>query len=161
MRLQGLVENAYGTQPCNVKQLKVIWQFLNGLKDKDVRESLIKEKWMIDGANSKPYEEILKIAETAVNTKKAARATGKGGYLQNANVSVVSSNRRGLQGRQGEKTKDNPRFRNQGEGGQTAGGNWECYYCKTNNHGGGWFRCPTRRKDNPKWRPGDKEPGFR
>ena len=164
VRLQGLVENAYGTHPPNVKQLKVVWQFLNGIRDKDVRETLIKERWMLDGVNAKPYEEILKIAENAVNIRKAAGATGK----SNGGKGIVGAvPRRDGQSksltkpsRSRENTSRN--YRNQGGSSQTSSdqGNWKCHYCQTTDHSGGWWRCQKRLDENPKWRPGDKGPGF-
>ena len=93
VRLQRLMEKAYSSHPQYIKEVRVVWQFLNGLCDRDVREALIKEKWMKDGKNAKSYDEILKIAETVVNSKVAARATGqvKAQGSKSGNISVLSS----------------------------------------------------------------------
>ena len=48
VRLQKLIENAYTEYPEFVKTSRVVWHFLNGAKDKDVREALIREGWMHD-----------------------------------------------------------------------------------------------------------------
>ena len=35
--------------------------------------------------------------------------------------------------------------------------NFECYYCRTKSHRGGWFHCPKRKKENPAWKPKNNE----
>ena len=158
-RLQKLMEKAYSSHPQFIKQVRVVWQFLNGLRDKDVREALIKEKWMKDGKTAKSYDEILKIAETVVNTKLAARATGKisssggnlgvmretgGGQKSPKNKSRYGANRGPYPGANSSSSRDN----------------WSCWYCKNNDHDGGWKKCPVRREKEPQWKPGQSSSGF-
>lgn len=152
VRLQKLIENAYCKHPAHIKQMRVVWQFLNGLRDRDVREVLIREKWMEDGENAKSYEEILKIAEGTLNTKIASRATGRpthgavGAARETGTVAPVN----GAGGSYRRDTRKSDESSVQG-----TRPKWECYYCKKM-HEGGWFRCEKRRAENPKWRPGDK-----
>ena len=154
-RLQRLMENAYSSHPQYIKQVRVVWQFLNGLRDKDVREALIKEKWMADGQRAKSYDEILKVAEAVVNTKQAAKATGRVGA-----PSGVASVRQGSVSGSRKSPKNKGRYRG-GNGSpypSTSGGrdnsNWNCWYCKRSDHEGGWRQCPVRRQKDPQWKPG-------
>ncbi len=156
-RLQRLMEKAYSSHPQYIKQVRVVWQFLNGLKDKDVREALIKEKWMADGQRAKAYDEILKIAETVVNTKQAARATGQ---VKSAGGSI------GVMSGGGQKSPKNKGRYNTGSSApyptnKNNRESWECWYCKKRDHDGGWQQCPDRRANDPHWKPGRGSAGFR
>ena len=75
-RLQRLAGDAFSSESADVKRKRVVWRFLDGLKDRDVRERLIHERWMKDESNAKDYDDILKIAETARSSKQAASLTG-------------------------------------------------------------------------------------
>ncbi len=154
-RLQKLMEKAYSSHPQYIKQVRVVWQFLNGLRDKDVREALIKEKWMADGQKAKSYDEILKIAETVVNTKVAGRATGK---IATGNLGAAKESRGG------QKSPNNKsRYSATSRGPYPGAGrnsNWECYYCKKRDHDGGWAKCPLRLEKDPQWRPSRNSSDF-
>ena len=76
-RLQKLIGDAYSEYPKWVRKSRTVWQFLNGVRDKNVREELITKGWMKDGKDSKEYDEILKIAEGVINKKKVTKATGR------------------------------------------------------------------------------------
>ena len=78
-RLRKLIGDACPEYPEWVRKSHTVWQFLNGARDKDVREELITKGWMKDGKDSKEYDEILKIAEGVINKKKVTKATGKVG----------------------------------------------------------------------------------
>lgn len=174
VRLQRLAHNAYTEYPEWINQNRIVWQFLNGARDRDVREALIKEGWMVDNKTAKGYEEVLKIAEQVVNTKKAARATGRGnapsgGGSLNSVSSTSSSMSSGSSGLgkkrsypfpRGNKTPYGGGNRN-GSGGRSGGmGNFFCYCCKTTDHAGGWKRCPKFRAEFPNWKHGDPLPNF-
>ena len=75
-RLQRLAGDAFASESADVRRKSVVWRFLDGLIDKDVRERLIRELWMKDEAHAKEYDDILKIAETARTSKQAAALTG-------------------------------------------------------------------------------------
>ena len=75
-RLQRLAGEACASESADVKRKRVVWRFLDGLIDRDVRERLIRERWMKDEANAKEYDDVLKIAETARASKQAAAVTG-------------------------------------------------------------------------------------
>ena len=165
VRLQKLIENAYTEHPAFIKQGRVVWQFLNGARDRDVREALIKDGWMKDSKNTKSYEEILKTAEAVVNTKKAARATGKvtgatttAGSVSSTQFQSEARSYQANQGRGGMK-----RLTSRGKRGGSSNntqGNWFCFFCKTTEHSGGWKLCPKFKKDYPNWKLGDPNPVF-
>ncbi|XP_043196793.1 uncharacterized protein LOC122367597 isoform X3 [Amphibalanus amphitrite] len=75
-RLQRLAGDAFASESSDIKRKRVVWRFLDGLVDRDIRERLIHERWMKDEANAKEYDEIIKIAETARAAKQAASLTG-------------------------------------------------------------------------------------
>ena len=75
-RLQRLAGDAFSSESCEIKRKRVVWRFLDGLLDRDIRERLIRERWMKDESNAKEYDEIIKIAETARASKQAASLTG-------------------------------------------------------------------------------------
>jgi len=151
VRLQKLIENAYGKHPPYIKQMRVVWQFLNGLRDRDVREVLIKEKWMEDGENAKSYDEILKIAEGTLSTKIASRATGKSGQGAAAAVQEIGTV---APFKGGSARKETPNS-NSRDRQQSTKQKIDCYYCGSTHEGYGWYKCSKRRAENPKWRPGD------
>ena len=90
-QLQKLIGDAYPEYPEWVRESRTVWQFLNGARDKDVREELITKGWMKDGKDSKEYDEILKIAEGVINKKKVMKATGKVGCENQVNTVVGKS----------------------------------------------------------------------
>ena len=161
VRLQRLMEKAYASHPQYVKQVRVVWQFLNGLKDRDVREALIKEKWMEDGEKAKSYDEILKIAETVANAKVASRATGQvnGQATKNGVINAMS---RDPAGKKSPKNKGKYLGSNNpyNAGASNRRENWSCWYCEKRDHEGGWQRCPLREEKDPQWKPGKKQSGF-
>jgi len=155
-RLQKLMEKAYSSHPQYIKQVRVVWQFLNGLRDKDVREALIKEKWMADGQTAKSYDEILKIAETVVNTKVAGRATGK---ITAGNLGVTRDSRAG-QKSPNNKSRYSAHNSYKAPYPGAGRGNWDCWYCKKKDHDGGWVKCPVRMEKDPQWKPSRNSSDF-
>ena len=163
VRLQRLMEKAYSTHPQFIKGVRVVWQFLNGLRDRDVREALIKEKWMEDGEKAKDYDEILKIAESVVNAKVAARATGqvKAVEVRKGTIGALAS-AGSAAGKKSPKNKG--RYRKSyspyaGEG-SSKKDFLTCWYCEKKDHEGGWQQCPLREEKDPQWRPGKNSSGF-
>ena len=75
-RLQRLSGDAFAGESVDIRRKRVVWRFLDGLIDRDVRERLIRERWMQDEDTAKEYDDILKIAETARTSKQAAALTG-------------------------------------------------------------------------------------
>ena len=75
-RLQRLAGDGFSSESVEVKRKRVVWRFLDELKDKDIRERLIRERWMRDESHAKEYDDVLKIAETARTAKQAASLTG-------------------------------------------------------------------------------------
>ena len=75
-RLQRLAGDAFSSESAEIKRKRVVWRFLDGLKDRDIRERLIRERWMKDESHAKDYDDVLKIAETARTSKQAASLTG-------------------------------------------------------------------------------------
>ena len=153
-RLQKLIRDAYPEYPEWVRKSRTVWQFLNGARDKDVREELITKGWMKDGKDSKEYDEILKLAEGAVNKKKATRATGKIGFENHVNA-VVGKSRNTTSGYvRNKRTNTNAGRSN------PIGANWNCFCCKTDEHPGGWRNCPQLGRLYPGWKQGDRPPIF-
>ena len=163
VRLQKLAHNAYTEYPEWIKQNRVVWQFLNGAKDRDVREAIIKEGWMINNKEAKNYEKVLKMAEQVVNTKKAAKATGRVGQTV-GNINAVTDS--GPQRKRSNPFRGNhgTKLPNTGSGRGTSSSagqvNWFCYCCKSTTHSGGWKDCPKFKTDFPNWKPGDPNPVF-
>ncbi len=129
-RVKGLGQKAFGEfDPAGMQQ-RIIWRFLDGVRDRDVRSEIIRARWMVDRKTPKPYDEILKIAEGAKHLKVAAGATGAYGSSQ-AKISVV----------QGHRNR-----KNSGP---------ECFYFKERHHGG-WRTCSRRIRENPTWSPSNR-----
>ena len=154
VRLQKLVQNAFPEYPEWVNQNKVVWQFLNGARDKDVRETLIRDGWMIDNRTAKSYEVVLKTAEQVVNTKRAAKATGRAGQMTTPVVNQVST------GPPQKKRKSYGSVKGQNTSRSSGIGNFFCFCCRTTDHSGGWKECPKFKVEYPNWKPGDPKPIF-
>ena len=78
-RLQTLVKNAFPKNPESIMRQRVIWRFLTGVRDADVKKGLISSKWMASQDEPKPYSEILKSAESIQMTKVASQSlAGRG-----------------------------------------------------------------------------------
>ena len=45
-RLQTLVKNAFPRNPESIMRQRVIWRFLTGVRDADIKKGLISSKWM-------------------------------------------------------------------------------------------------------------------
>ncbi|XP_064086140.1 uncharacterized protein LOC135201192 [Macrobrachium nipponense] len=75
-RLQLLAGQAFAKEPADIVRKRVVWRFLSGLHDADVRSQLIREKWMESEETAKSYDEVVKIALAALSTKRATKATG-------------------------------------------------------------------------------------
>ena len=99
------------------------------------------------------YDEILKIAEGVINKKKVTKATGKVGYDYENQVNTVV-------GRSRTTTPGYVRNRriNSNTGNSPPGANCNCFCCKTDEHPGGWRKCPQLGKLYPDWKLGDRPP---
>ena len=177
-RLQRLASDAFASESPDVKRKRVVWRFLDGLIDRDVRERLIRERWMKDESTAKEYDDILKIAETARTSKEAASLTGSrhqfsaaaaAGPLQPV-VAAASPPlpparwQRRPAGQQPAPAAPSqltrpPAARSgqspTGQSGPRAGAGrgrsvGRCFYCNVP-HPGGWYRCQRRLAENPEW----------
>ena len=152
-RLQDLGRNAFPKNPDGILRQRIVWRFLAGLIDGDVRRELIKSKWMENETDAKEYEEILKIAETALRNKVASTALGGSTKKQSRGQAASAS--------QKTRTED-PKMKKaatKAPSGVAAGQNREnrrqpfvCWYCNEP-HSGGWRQCSKRKKEAPDWRP--------
>ena len=108
----------------------MVWQFLNGIHDREVREALIWKKWMQDEKCAKSYnDEMIKIDESVVNVKVPTRTTVNWQWRSGrSNISSSSFKSPPKGSRDQVKRLSNPVPYNKG--------NWECWYCKTTEHGG-------------------------
>ena len=178
-RLQRLASDAFASESPDVKRKRVVWRFLDGLIDRDVRERLIRERWMKDESNAKEYDDILKIAETARTSKQAASLTGSrhqfGGAAAVAQPQPVAAaaapplppaprgqRRPAAQpgsapcqltappaARSGQPPAGQSGLRSGAGRGRAVG---RCFYCSIP-HSGGWYRCQRRLAENPGWTP--------
>ena len=164
-RLKGLGQRAFGEFDPRGMQQCIIWRFLDGVKDRDVRSSIIRERWMVDRTTPKSYDEVLKIGENALIVKIASKATGalgnhnpKSASPGVASVSVYKS----MPGPGSDRGKGN---KSRGGGGPLRTSTpslpprgFECFYCKER-HPGGWRNCEKRRRENPGWTPQYRKDG--
>jgi hypothetical protein len=90
-RLQTLVKNAFPRNPESIIRQRVIWRFLTGVRDADIKKGLISSKWMASQDEPKPYSEILKAAKSIQMTKVASQSlAGRGNQRTIASVSGMS-----------------------------------------------------------------------
>ena len=130
-RVQRMVRDAYHGEAESTLQKRTAWKFLSGIQNKEIRASVIKEKWMATEIEAKTPDEILLIAETARMTMAAVSATGN----SKGNVGAFTSGNSGKQNR------------------KTTSKEWEmCLYCKRR-HPGGWQDCYRRQREDPNWTP--------
>ena len=76
-RLQQLAGQAFAKEPADVVRKRVVWRFLDGIRDKEIRSQIIKEKWMENDETAKSFAAVMKIAESAQFNKSATSATGQ------------------------------------------------------------------------------------
>ena len=159
-RLKGLGQRAFGEFDPRGMQQRIIWRFLDGVKDRDVRASIIRERWMKDRKQPKSYDEVLKIGENALMVKVASRATGALGSSSGSSGTsskspgTVSSMRQ-TPGQNSKKGKGSVK----GHSGQRTPRLFECFYCGER-HTGGWMVCEKRKRDNPSWTPSHRGSGY-
>ena len=151
-RLKGLGQRAFSEFDATGMHQRIIWRFLDGVRDRDIRSAIIEQRWMKDRKTPKPYEEILKIAENARMLKVAANATG------GATGSGKTKERGTLGAAKGQPPSHGQTPRGRGRSGRGRGNGaqrplGECYYCHEK-HDGGWYTCAKRLKENPNWSPG-------
>ena len=156
----------------NGVQQRIVWKFLSGIKDSDVRAQVIKEKWMETSSKAKSFAEVLKIAETAKLSKIATAATGgKGGRVEeHVKIAAVNSrvdDRRRASNKPHPNRSDKPKGRKPSYSSESnsssksdlsksetpAGTNLLCHYCNERSHFGGWKFCEKRQKEDPTWTP--------
>ena len=144
-RLKGLGHRAFSEFDANGMQQRIIWRFLDGVKDKDIRSSIIKERWMKDRKHPKPYAEVLKIAETAHLNKMAANATGATAGHAIKKVAVMNKDgaKVAVPSKEGSSRDHTPRTNK----GNSYKGK-ECFFCHKK-HSGGWKNCDERMHKNP------------
>ena len=90
-RVKGLGQRAFSEFDPRGMQQRIIWRFLDGVRDRDVRASIIRERWMVDRVKPKSYDEVLKIGENALMVKVAAQATGSLGSAKTSSNSGGSN----------------------------------------------------------------------
>ena len=152
-------------------QQRIVWKFLSGVRDPQVRQAVIREKWMKSPTETKSFEEVLKIAETAKMNNLATLATGPGSgnepRVKVAAASRVQDRRTNNKSRTPYSSSESGRSSNASSNrsdrsvsSSPLGGNFNCHYCNTTSHYGGWKMCEKRKAENPNWTPKDKEKGF-
>ena len=165
-RVQRLIIEAYPGEPVEVKNKRVVWKFLSGLKSKDIRAEIIKAKWMVNRNEAKPAEEILMVAETARKAMEGAAVTGqmKGGKIApvqdttSNDMKEIAGEMRNILAAYQQASQSNSKSTgnktNSRRSTKKDDGNTRelCLYCKKE-HWGGWQKCYKRRNENPSWTP--------
>ena len=152
-RCQRYGSEAFGSMDPTSTQQRIVWKFLNGIRDSEVRGAVIKEKWMKTDREAKSYEEVLKIAETAKMSKIATVATGgktaadKLPKVAAAKVPVKKHQTRSNGARNKQSSSDS------GRSSDSSTYFKKCHYCQTTGHWGGWKLCEKRKKEDPDWTP--------
>ena len=165
-RVQQLIMDAYPGEPVEVKNKRVVWKFLSGLKSKDIRAEIIRAKWMINRNEAKPAEEILMVAETARKAMEGAAVTGQTKSGKIAPVQDTTSD--DMKELAGEMRSILAAYQQTSQSNSKSAGNKSnnrrskkkdegnsrelCLYCKKE-HWGGWQKCYKRRNENPSWTP--------
>ena len=128
-RLKGQGQQAFSEFDPNGMHQRIIWRFLDGVKDKEIRSVIIKERWMKDRRTRKPYDDVLKIATNAHMTKVAANATGGTSRNQQPKAKVAAMYRNTLSGSgRGGRASSNFTFPNRGDPPRA----FDCLYCHKN-----------------------------
>ena len=181
-RLQRLAGDAFASESADIRRKRVVWRFLDGLIDRDIRERLIRERWMKDESTAKEYDDILKIAEVARTSKQTAALTGGSpqaagacaaaqraaaaappphpatrwqrgpGQLRAAGSGQPGQPGRPPAARSGQSPGSHSRSRVTGGRVDRAAAVGRCYYCGIP-HQGGWYRCRRRLSEDPSWSP--------
>ena len=135
-QVQQLVQIAYPNEPDETTRRRVVWTFLNGLRNVEIRAAIIKEGWVVNDEQTKDPEDILKIAESARQVTEAAKATGRrnGGAVNR----VAESEEQGSVALYQQQTNEKRKMK--------------CYYCQKE-HAGGWWYCEKRLREAPEWKP--------
>ena len=170
-RLQQLASQSFASEPSDIVRKRVVWRFLAGLRDREVRSQLIKEKWMENDEKAKPYDEVMTIALAALSCKRATQVTGT-----NRNQGAVAAQVKTVENHfddvseeerpstprqknvQSVTQKESTQLMNRGKGYQIKKNQrkLKCYYCNKI-HSGGWFVCSKRLKEDPNWKPNSDE----
>ena len=167
-RLQQLASQSFASEPSDIVRKRVIWRFLAGLRDREVRSQLIKEKWMESDEKAKSYDEVMKIALAALSCKRATQVTGmnRNNGAATAQVKVVEYNldyvseeepsitQAQMKNVQSVTQKESLHIPNRGKGPQMNRNQrkFKCFYCNKY-HPGGWLVCSKRLKEDPNWKP--------
>ena len=172
-RLKRLVREAYDGDSQQEMDRKVAWRFVSGLTDRNVRDKIIDGGWMRNRQEAKELDELQRIAEQTKRNDEASRAMSKNsGHIslfedkkcwesELDTIAAFSSSGN----TSGSRSKTNsPDSAGSSRGGSSRkvstpdnSENFECYYCRTKSHRGGWFHCPKRKKENPAWKPKNNE----
>ncbi len=143
---------------------RIVWKFLSGIKDLDVRKAVINAKWMKSEREALSYDEVLKIAETERMNKEAASATGPHG----SKGKVASVRERRNHSRTPHTSSESNHSSGSNRSVRSSSSetskpthlpNFKCHYCKTTSHFGGWKACRKRETENPDWTPASAK-GF-
>lgn len=134
---------------------------------------------MKSSTEAKPFDEILKIAETAKMARIATTATGRGNGGSATVAAMADSGYRGKVGQRrkeynetgsnrsstGSESSRSSTGSGRSSGGGSTGGstsgsrsstgneNFKCYFCNEKSHYGGWKSCPKKMKEDPDWTP--------
>ena len=169
-RLQQLASQSFASEPSDIVRKRVVWRFLAGLRDREIRSHLIKEKWMENDEKAKSYDEVMKIALAALSCKRATQVTGmsRNNGAVTAQLKISDSRCKGMDEEQPiTQAQGNVQSLTQKERLHEANKEkayqirrtqrkFKCYYCNKI-HPGGWKVCSRRLKEDPSWKPNSDE----
>ena len=140
---------------------RIVWKFLAGIKDVDVRKAVINAKWMKSDKEALTFDEVLKIAETERMNKEAASKTAPHESKGQGKVASVKD-RRSYNARTPHSSSESGHSSGSSRSIRSSSSdtskpphppNFKCHYCNTTSHFGGWRACKKRLTEDPTWTP--------
>ena len=160
-RLKRSVRDAYDGDSQQELDRKVAWKFVSGLTERNVRDKLLDGGWMRNRQAAKELDELQRVAGQAKRndetSKEMSRNSGHVAVIEERKwddnlpetLAAFSSGR--IEPRSNVNSPDSGRTSRgssngsnslRGRTSEASSENFECYYCKTKSHRGGWFHCP-------------------
>ena len=145
---------------------------MSGLTERNVRDKLLDGGWMRNRQAAKELDELQRVAEQAKRNDETSKAMSRNsGHVavieerkwdDNLPETLAAFSSGRSEPRSNVNSPDSGRTSRgssngsnslRGRTSEASSENFECYYCKTKSHRGGWSHCPKRKKENPDWNP--------
>ena len=153
-RVQQLASVAFPMLSDDAKRERVLSKFVRSVKDTRLKEELQTYGFIDeDSGLAKSYDSVL---GKATRLESCWRAAGDG----SASVNPVRTDPfvKELQAEITELKDQVAALRPAVSGRQHTFVNFQCWYCGSRDHKGGWRQCPVRKRESPSWRPRIKPP---